>query len=65
MERDYPPGASAQATGISAWDAEMSASHSPHRVGPATVLLSSHLLDDVERVADHVAIIDRGNHLLL
>jgi ABC-2 type transport system ATP-binding protein len=30
------------------------------RAGDRTVLLSSHLLDDVERVADHIAIIDRG-----
>ena len=30
------------------------------RAGDRTVLLSSHLLDEVERVADHIAIIDRG-----
>ena len=30
------------------------------RRGDRTVLLSSHLLDEVERVADHIAIIDRG-----
>lgn len=32
--------------------------------GRATVFFSSHILDDVERVCDHVTIIDRGRKLL-
>ncbi len=32
--------------------------------GRATVFFSSHILDDVERVCDHITIIDRGRKLL-